>query len=562
MGVLLATKLKKIFNISKSVRNFLILIFVAFLIKTTILEIYVVPTGSMLDTIELNDVIIGNKFIYGLRTPNWVGVPFTRFGSYIPSTRLPAFKDVKNGDIVIFEFPNDDYVKYVKRCIGLPGQFIELKNGEISIGNSNDSLLFREDLTYPLQSRFKKQTKESEADTEKSMLEILKMAQNPPFSYFRPIIDENGKSIINQDNMSFVVPHKGMKVNIKNDDFYTSLMLLLLDGRKISIDDLEIDYDGIKTNKNESYEFHKYDYVSMAQTSATISDFFAGIAKSRIGMIILITTLAYTAYMMFSGNNKYSLKKKIYQSIICAFICVLFLIFSNKEMGQHNKAQDIAKEKFKTDIENGQIPLVSFFDFYRENFLKAVLGESLDAKKEKNNLREDFDSLVNVSKLNVDKSLMEIYFREIATFELKAEQQGFSDGKSFISHLESNNQRLADQLIDQYYRNDVFNAELRDIAYKYYSIISNEDFRIKKMTDESIRQQIFGKILIDGNRLDNQSIFTLRHDYYFMVGDNHNGSSDSRSWGFVPDYNLLGQPVITIFNWSNTIPDIKLQTHL
>ena len=47
-----------------------------------------------------------------------------------------------------------------------------------------------------------------------------------------------------------------------------------------------------------------------------------------------------------------------------------------------------------------------------------------------------------------------------------------------------------------------------------------------------------------------------------MVGDNHNGSSDSRSWGFVPDYNLLGQPVITIFNWSNTIPEIKLQTHL
>ena len=108
------------FKIPKSIRNFLILIVIAFFVKTSILEIYVVPTGSMLDTIEINDAIIGNKFIYGLRTPNWVGIPFTRNGVYIPSFRLPAFKKIQNGDISIFEFPNDDYVKYVKRCVGLP----------------------------------------------------------------------------------------------------------------------------------------------------------------------------------------------------------------------------------------------------------------------------------------------------------------------------------------------------------------------------------------------------------------------------------------------------------
>mgnify|MGYP000697587024 CR=1 FL=1 len=91
------------FKIPISVRNFLILIVVAFFVKTSILEIYVVPTGSMLDTIEINDAIIGNKFIYGLRTPNWVGIPFTRNGVYIPSFRLPAFKKIQNGDISIFE---------------------------------------------------------------------------------------------------------------------------------------------------------------------------------------------------------------------------------------------------------------------------------------------------------------------------------------------------------------------------------------------------------------------------------------------------------------------------
>ena len=80
------------FKIPKGLRNFILLILIAFAIKTTILEIYVVPTGSMLNTIETNDVVLGNKFIYGLRTPNWLGVPFTRLGSYVPALRLPAFK--------------------------------------------------------------------------------------------------------------------------------------------------------------------------------------------------------------------------------------------------------------------------------------------------------------------------------------------------------------------------------------------------------------------------------------------------------------------------------------
>ena len=56
----------------------------------------------MENTILIGDMLIGNKFIYGMRTPNWIGIPYTRLGFYIPSFRLPKFKEVKEGDVVIF----------------------------------------------------------------------------------------------------------------------------------------------------------------------------------------------------------------------------------------------------------------------------------------------------------------------------------------------------------------------------------------------------------------------------------------------------------------------------
>ena len=122
----------------KEFKELLTLIIVVFTIKTCLLEIYVVPTGSMEKTILIGDMLIGNKFVYGMRTPDWIGVPYTRYGFYIPSYRLPIFKKVENNDVVIFEFPRDPFQKYVKRCIGLPGDKISVHNGEITV---NDKLL-------------------------------------------------------------------------------------------------------------------------------------------------------------------------------------------------------------------------------------------------------------------------------------------------------------------------------------------------------------------------------------------------------------------------------------
>ena len=120
----------------KEFKIIIILVIVALTIKSSLIEIYVVPTGSMEDEILVGDLMIGNKFTYGMRTPNWIGIPYTRIGFYIPSLRLPKFKNIENDDVAMFEFPRDPFQKYVKRCIGIASDTIKIKRGDIYINDN------------------------------------------------------------------------------------------------------------------------------------------------------------------------------------------------------------------------------------------------------------------------------------------------------------------------------------------------------------------------------------------------------------------------------------------
>ncbi len=104
----------------------------AFFIITFIVQNTRIPTGSMEDTILVGDFVLVNKFIYGAESTKYI--PFTQIE--IPHFRLPAIRKPKRKDIVVFEFPgmrhqlypDDRGVNYVKRCIGLPGDTIQVIN--------------------------------------------------------------------------------------------------------------------------------------------------------------------------------------------------------------------------------------------------------------------------------------------------------------------------------------------------------------------------------------------------------------------------------------------------
>lgn len=107
-----APVLKEIFDY---VKIFAVAFIIAYVLTHVIIINCKVPTGSMLDTIQLNDRIIGSRL------------------SYINSTP-------ERGDIVVFPFPDNENVIYIKRVIGLPGETIEVKDGRVYINGSDTPL--------------------------------------------------------------------------------------------------------------------------------------------------------------------------------------------------------------------------------------------------------------------------------------------------------------------------------------------------------------------------------------------------------------------------------------
>jgi signal peptidase I len=94
---------------------------------------YIVPTGSMKDTILEGDFLLINKFVWGQRTPDWIGIPHVNIGFHIPWTRWETFSSPKSGDIVAFSYPVNPDINYIKRCVAGPGQTLQITDTRLSI---------------------------------------------------------------------------------------------------------------------------------------------------------------------------------------------------------------------------------------------------------------------------------------------------------------------------------------------------------------------------------------------------------------------------------------------
>jgi signal peptidase I len=95
-------------------------ILVVFLLRSFLFEPFKIPSGSMVPTLLVGDLILVNKYHYGVRLP-------------VLNKKIVANQDPKRGDVMVFRYPVDPRVDYIKRVVGIPGDEVAWLNQKLSI---------------------------------------------------------------------------------------------------------------------------------------------------------------------------------------------------------------------------------------------------------------------------------------------------------------------------------------------------------------------------------------------------------------------------------------------
>jgi len=100
--------------------GFFPVIVIVFVLRSFLFEPFRIPSGSMIPTLLVGDLILVNKYTYGVRLP-------------IINKKIIALGDPQRGDVMVFRFPEDPSLDYIKRVIGLPGDKISYENKILTI---------------------------------------------------------------------------------------------------------------------------------------------------------------------------------------------------------------------------------------------------------------------------------------------------------------------------------------------------------------------------------------------------------------------------------------------
>jgi signal peptidase I len=95
-------------------------IVVVFVLRSFLFEPFKIPSGSMIPTLHIGDLILVNKFHYGIRLP-------------VINTKLTGGAAVERGDVMVFRYPPNPNVDYIKRVVGLPGDEVAYLNKRLTI---------------------------------------------------------------------------------------------------------------------------------------------------------------------------------------------------------------------------------------------------------------------------------------------------------------------------------------------------------------------------------------------------------------------------------------------
>ena len=108
-------------------RSLFPVLLIVLIFRSFLFEPFKIPSGSMVPTLLVGDFIVVNKFTYGLRLP-------------VLNTKFIEMNNPQRGDVVVFRFPQDGKINYIKRVIGLPGDTVVYRNKQLFINGEEVGL--------------------------------------------------------------------------------------------------------------------------------------------------------------------------------------------------------------------------------------------------------------------------------------------------------------------------------------------------------------------------------------------------------------------------------------
>ena len=101
-------------------KSFFPVILIVFLLRSFVVEPFRIPSGSMIPTLLVGDFILVNKFTYGIRLP-------------ILNRKIIDMNEPQRGDVIVFRYPEDPSVDYIKRVVGLPGDTVSYVSKRLAV---------------------------------------------------------------------------------------------------------------------------------------------------------------------------------------------------------------------------------------------------------------------------------------------------------------------------------------------------------------------------------------------------------------------------------------------
>jgi len=124
-------------------------IFAVLLIRTYVFEPFRIPSGSMLPTLQIGDHVVVNKMSYGLWVPYiLVDIPFLETVWATPRVEVADFGDPERGDIIVFRYPKNESLNYIKRVVAIPGDTISVRNNQIILNGEPQDRTYIDRYTY------------------------------------------------------------------------------------------------------------------------------------------------------------------------------------------------------------------------------------------------------------------------------------------------------------------------------------------------------------------------------------------------------------------------------